>query len=285
MLDWKRAASSLVSTVLRPDALLGAGSEAPSFDLLSSQGGRVRSEELKGRNYVLIFYPGDDTPGCTLQLQAFTRLKDRFAEHDCDIFGVNAADVGSHQRFVTKCALGVPLLVDEGRRLAVAFRTAREGVPRTFRAVFVVDKKGIVRTAMKDFPDPEAILRLVERSEETGYKGTGRKGRQLVPDISTVAIERMRTDDPSTVVVDLRDPPDWVAGHVPGAINIPIEHLIQRMAELPAKDTPVVLVCDQGLRAPGAGRMLSDSGWRKLFTLTDGMGAWKGTVERGAGPT
>ncbi len=281
MFDWKRAASSVLSTVLRPGALLGAGSEAPSFDLATSDGGRIRSADLKGRNYVLIFYPGDDTPGCTVQLQAFSKLKPRFAEHDCDVFGVNPADLASHRRFVEKCSLGVPLLIDEGRTLAVAFRTAQEHVPRVFRAVFVVDKKGIVRTAMKDFPDPEAVLRLVERSEETGYKGTGRKGRQLVPDISTIAVERMRTDDPKTAVIDLREPSDWEEKRIPGALNIPIDTLITRMAELPDKDTPVVLVCDQGLRAPSAGRILKDSGWRKLFTLTDGMGAWKGATERG----
>lgn len=279
MFDLKRAASSAISAVLRPPSLLGAGAEAPAFDLSCSDGRRIRSEELKGKNYVLVFYPGDNTPGCTLQLQAFSRLLPRFQALGAEVFGVNGADVESHRNFVQCCSLSVPLLVDEGRSLAVAYRTAQPKIPRTFRAVFVVDGKGIVRSAMKDYPDPEAVLRVVERNMETGYKGTGRKGRQAVPDISTYAIEKVRADDPTTVVIDLRHPSDWANGHVAGARNIPIDDLVPRLAELPSKDTPIVLVCDQGLRAPSAARILKDSGWRKLFTLTDGMEAWKGGLE------
>lgn len=282
MFDWKRTISGAASALLRPPSLLGAGAVAPEFDLPSSDGTRVRSQDLAGRNYVLIFYPGDNTPGCTLQLQAFTRLLPQFQAHNALVYGVNGADLASHRKFTESCALGVPLLVDEGRTLAVAYRTAQPKIPRTFRAVFVVDGKGIVRSAMKDYPDPEAVLRVVERNLETGYKGTGRKGRQAVPDISTYAIEKLRADNPRTLIVDLRHPADWAHGHVSGAKSIPIDELIPRMAELPDKDTPIVLVCDQGLKAPGAARILKDSGWRKLFTLTDGMEAWKGTLEPAA---
>ncbi len=268
--------------VLRPAALLGAGSEAPDFDLATHDGARVSSDALKGEsNYVLIFYPGDDTPGCTRQLQEFSALKDRFAECDAQVFGVNAADGESHRKFAEKCSLSTPLLIDEGRGLAEAYQTARAGVPVTFRAVFVVDKKGIVRAAMKDFPDPEAILRVVQRREETGFKGTGRKGRQLAPEVSHYGVSKLRENNPDTAVLDIRDPVDWNAGHIPGAINIPIDWLIQRMDELPDKSTPIIIVCDQGLRSSGAARMLSDNGWRKLYVIIDGMLKFKGPWEKG----
>lgn len=268
--------------VLRPAALLGAGSEAPEFDLETHDGQRVRSEDLKGTsNYVLVFYPGDDTPGCTRQLQEFSALKERFAEVDAVVYGVNPAGRDSHTKFVSKCSLSTPLLVDSDRSLAEAYQTARPGIPRVFRAVFVVDKKGIVRAAMKDFPDPEAILRVVQRREETGFKGTGRKGRQLAPEISHYGVSKIQENDPNTVILDIRDPVDWNAGHIPGAINIPIDWLIQRMDELPGKSTPIIIVCDQGLRSSGAARMLSDNGWRKLYVITDGMLKFKGPWEKG----
>ena len=268
------------SAVLRPPALLGAGSQAPAFDLEASDGDRVRSADLAGdKHYVLIFYPGDNTPGCTLQLKQFSDLAPRFAEQNCLVFGVNPADAGSHQGFCDAQGYQIPLLVDADRALAIGYQTARPGVPVTFRAVFFVDKKGIVRLAMKDYPDPEAVLRMVERNNETGYKGTGRKGRRIVPEVSGYGLGKLQENDPSTTVLDIRDPSDWRAGHVPGAVNIPIDELIQRLDDVPSRDTPVVIACDQGLRANGAARILKDSGWRKLYTLIDGMEAYKGQLE------
>jgi thioredoxin-dependent peroxiredoxin len=268
------------SAVLRPPALLGAGSEAPSFELGASDGSQVRSDDLKGdKHYVLVFYPGDNTPGCTLQLKQFSDLAEKFAAQDCLVFGVNAADQASHQGFCDAQGYQIPLLVDSDRSVAEAFQTARPGVPVTFRAVFFVDKKGIVRLAMKDYPDPEAVLRMVERNNETGYKGTGRKGRRIVPEVSGYGLSKLQENDTSTTVLDIRDPADWAAGHVPGSVNIPIDQLIARMDEVPSRDTPVVIACDQGLRANGAARILKDSGWRKLYTLIDGMESYKGQLE------
>lgn len=267
-------------TALRPATLLGAGSVAPEFDLEAQDHSRVRSADLLGeKHYVLIFYPGDETPGCTLQLKQFSDLADRFAEQDCLVFGVNGADADSHHRFCAKQDYKIKLLVDEGRTVATAFQTARPGVPVTFRSVFFVDKKGVVRLAMKDYPDPEAVLRMVERNNETGYKGTGRKGRRLVPEVSGYGLRKLEENDPKTRVLDIRHHSDWLAGHVPGAINIPIDELIRRMDDVPDRDTPLVIACDQGLKANAAARILKDSGWRKLYTLIDGMENYKGQIE------
>ena len=77
----RRTLFGLANDVLRPDSLLGAGSEAPDFDLEAHDGSRVRSVDLRaeGKHLVLIFYPGDDTPGCTLQLKAFSDRAEDFA--------------------------------------------------------------------------------------------------------------------------------------------------------------------------------------------------------------
>jgi len=280
----RRKLFSTASTVLRPAALLGAGSEAPPLDLLDHLGNRVSSAALAGeKHYLLIFYPGDSTPGCTKQLHDFELLRERLEEQDCLVFGVNGAGAASHRSFAEEQCYSFPLLVDEGRALAVGYNTARLGVPRTFRSVFLIDKGGIVRLAMKDYPEPSAVLRTVERSNETGYRGTGRKGRRLVPEVSGYGIRKLIENDGKTLVLDIRDVADWELGHIPGAINVPIDWLIQRMDELPSRDTPLVIACDQGLRAPSASRILKDSGWRKLYTLIDGMEAYKGELERAEG--
>jgi peroxiredoxin Q/BCP len=272
----------LASDALRPDTLLGAGSVAPEFDLATHDGARVRSADLAGeKHYVLIFYPGDDTPGCTRQLHDFDKLRGDFEAEDCLIFGVNPADQGSHKKFVEGQCYSLTLLVDKDRELAVAYNTSRPAVPAVFRSVFFIDKKGILRLAMKDAPEPKAVLTMVKRTNETGSRGTGRKGRRLAPLVSGYGLSKLQENDPKTIVLDIRDPADWVFGHIRGAINIPINVLVGRMSELPGHQTPIVVACDQGLRAPGAAKLLHDAGYRKLFALQDGMEAYKGELEAG----
>ena len=282
LLQLRKKVFGAAAAVLRPDSLLGAGADAPEFDLATHDGRRVRSEELKGqRGYVLIFYPGDETPGCTLQLKAFTDLLPQFEALGVDVFGVNAADAASHGRFVGACSLGVTLLVDEGRKLAEAYRTARPGIPVTFRAVFFVDPGGIVRIAMKDAPDPGSVLTAAQRSMETGFKGTGRKGMRTAPRISAYGMRKIQENDERAVILDIRVRADWAEGHIGGAINIPYDEIDGRLGELPGKDVPIVIADDQGLRASGIAQFLSDAGWRKLFALNDGMEAYKGPLEPG----
>jgi peroxiredoxin Q/BCP len=276
----RRKVFGMASAVLRPDSLLGAGSEAPSWELSTHEGTLVRSDQLKGsRGYVLIFYPGDDTPGCTKQLRDFSLLLGDFDAVGYDVYGVNPADAGSHSAFAAKCDLSVPLLVDKERRVAEAFHTARPGVPVTFRSVFLVDKKGIVRNAMKDMPEPKALLASAQRSGETGFKGSGRKGRRLAPRTSAYGMRKLQENDPRTTILDIRDAVDWSHGHIAGAINIPYQEIGDRLDELPGKDVPIVIADDQGLRASGIAHLLDAAGWRKLFALNDGMEAYKGPRE------
>jgi peroxiredoxin Q/BCP len=93
------------------------GARLPDFDLETTGGGRVTNADLEGRRTLLYFYPKDDTPGCTLEGQEFTRLKDAFAEAGVDVFGVSPDTARSHERFIDKCSLGIPLISDPARLL------------------------------------------------------------------------------------------------------------------------------------------------------------------------
>lgn len=93
------------------------GARLPDFDLETSDGGQVSSQDLQGRRTVLYFYPKDDTPGCTIEGQEFTRLNSAFAEAGVTVYGISPDTAKQHQRFISKCGLGIPLISDPQRRL------------------------------------------------------------------------------------------------------------------------------------------------------------------------
>jgi peroxiredoxin len=92
--------------------LLSVGDKAPAFSLRDQDGNPVTLEDFKTRkNVVLVFYPGDNTPGCTKQLCAIRDRFELFADNDTVVFGINPQDPASHKKFIIKRSLPFPLLV------------------------------------------------------------------------------------------------------------------------------------------------------------------------------
>jgi phage shock protein E len=88
-------------------------------------------------------------------------------------------------------------------------------------------------------------------------------------------LERTAKKDNSIVVVDVRSPEEFAQGHVPGALNIPVDQLTNRIGELmTAKDKEVVLYCRSGRRAGQAAETLKANGFEKLLHLEGDMQKW-----------
>jgi rhodanese-related sulfurtransferase len=65
------------------------------------------------------------------------------------------------------------------------------------------------------------------------------------------------------LVIDVRSPGEFAEGHIPGALNIPLEDLRKKVAELKIpKDTPIITVCDHGGRSSRAVLELQKLGYR-----------------------
>lgn len=125
---------------------VGPGDPAPDFELSGTGGRRYSLGEFRGRPVVLVFYPGDDTPVCTKQLNSYNDDLGRFDELDAQVLGLSAQDVESHERFAAKHGFEFPLLADPDKAVASAYGTLGPiGFPR--RSVFIVDRDGIVRYA------------------------------------------------------------------------------------------------------------------------------------------
>lgn len=125
---------------------IGIGDKAPDFTLPGTGGRKYSLSDYAGRSVVLVFYPGDDTPVCTKQLNSYNDGLERFNELDAQVLGISAQDVASHDQFAAKHGFDFPLLADTDKTVAAAYGTLGPiGFPR--RSVFIVDREGFVRYA------------------------------------------------------------------------------------------------------------------------------------------
>ena len=97
----------------------GPGDKAPAFAL--PRGGKVSLKDFKGRNLVLYFYPKADTPGCTREAVAFSKLKAAFARAGTDVLGVSADPVTAQDKFKAKHKLSIALGSDETKGMLEAY--------------------------------------------------------------------------------------------------------------------------------------------------------------------
>jgi rhodanese-related sulfurtransferase len=77
-------------------------------------------------------------------------------------------------------------------------------------------------------------------------------------------------------VLDVREPGEFSAGHIGGARNIPLGTLKSRLGEIDKwKEQPVLLHCATGNRSQGAAATLKAAGFKDVFNLRGGLGAWQ----------
>jgi len=125
---------------------IGVGDQAPDFSLPSTGGTDVSLHDFHGRPVVLVFYPGDDTPVCTKQLNSYNDELAQFEALDAQVLGISAQGLESHEKFSGKHGFKFPLLADTDKKVAGLYGTLGPiGFPR--RSVFIIDGAGTVRYA------------------------------------------------------------------------------------------------------------------------------------------
>ena len=138
-------------------AMLAVGTTAPGFDTTDEKGNSVRLADFKGKkNVVLVFYPGDDTPGCTSQLCAIRDDWKDFEDAGVAVFGINPAKAESKQKFSGKYGFPFPLLPDTEKKLVKSYGC--EGLLFTKRTVYGIDKEGTIVFAERGMPKNADIL-------------------------------------------------------------------------------------------------------------------------------
>ena len=125
---------------------VGVGDTAPDFTLLGTGGVKHSLSDYRGKPVVLAFYPGDNTPVCTKQLDSYQGDLAGFEAVGAQMIGISPQSVESHDEFACKRGYGFPLLADTEKTVAAAYGVLG---PLGFyrRSVFVVDAEGVIRYA------------------------------------------------------------------------------------------------------------------------------------------
>jgi peroxiredoxin Q/BCP len=129
---------------------IAIGDSLPSLDVQTDLG-VISLDHYKGHQLLVYFYPKDDTPGCTIESQDFSRLHEEFLLADTQLLGVSRDSLSSHQRFIDKYDLSVTLVADTQSALCNRFGVIKEKnmygktVQGIERSSFLFDRSGILR--------------------------------------------------------------------------------------------------------------------------------------------
>jgi peroxiredoxin Q/BCP len=167
---------------------LKVGDPAPVVDLKDSAGQGWKSTDHYGKNWVVIyFYPGDFTPGCTAQANAFRDAMNKLTDQGVEVVGISGDSVSTHEMFKKAQNLNFTLLSDEEGAIARKFGVPvgkgatvkakdADGKPIEFkRAVttnrwtFVVGRDGMIaykNTNVAPAQDAKAISEFIAKAKK-----------------------------------------------------------------------------------------------------------------------
>jgi rhodanese-related sulfurtransferase/glyoxylase-like metal-dependent hydrolase (beta-lactamase superfamily II) len=129
----------------------------------------------------------------------------------------------------------------------------------------------------------EAATRLgrIGFDNVAGYLSGGLGSLDARPDLTrttqrlnaTLAAERLASSEPP-VVIDVRATLERASRHIPGSLHVPLNHLVDRLDELP-RDRPLLVHCAGGYRSSIAASLLQQHGWTDVSEIAGGIGAWE----------
>lgn len=151
---------------------LKAGDKAPLFALPDADMENVDLGLMAGQAMlVLMFYPRDGTPGCTVQLTDFSDHEEDFRRQGCRLFGISRDDCLRHADFRDREGIGIELLSDAEGNICQQYGVWQDREvdgqrkPGIVRSTFIIDRAGVIRHALYNIHykgHAREVLRLVK---------------------------------------------------------------------------------------------------------------------------
>jgi peroxiredoxin len=142
---------------------------APEFQLNATPDQKVKLSDFRGSPVILAFYPADWSPVCGDQMSLYNEILEEFRRHGAQLLGISVDGVWCHRAFADARKLHFPLLADFEPKgdVARAFGVYRAGEGTCERALFVLDRGGVVRWSYVSpigvNPGADGILEALEK--------------------------------------------------------------------------------------------------------------------------
>ena len=151
--------------------------KAPEFNAQNQNEELVELSAFKNKkNVILYFYPKDDTPGCTIEANDFTRLASELSQLDTVVIGVSKDSCASHTDFIGKFGLKLDLLADTEGELCESYGVWQEkeknGVKKMaiLRSTFLINKQGDLVEAQYGVAHEGHAQAMLDRVKQLHYR-------------------------------------------------------------------------------------------------------------------
>ncbi|HYF07369.1 MAG TPA: thioredoxin-dependent thiol peroxidase [Acetobacteraceae bacterium] len=147
------------------------GAKAPAFRLKASGGREVSLAAMKGRPFILYFYPKADTPGCTKQACGFQEALPALSRLGLDVVGVSPDKLPPIEKFAAKYGLSFPLASDEDHTVAEAYGVwvEKSMYGRKYmgieRSTFLIGADGTIARAWRGVKVPGHVTEVAEAAK------------------------------------------------------------------------------------------------------------------------
>ncbi len=147
---------------------LKTGSTAPEFRLKSTGAKTIDSStDLKGKAFILYFYPKDFTKGCTAEACEFRDQFEAFRDLDIPVLGISKDDIETHERFKKEHKLPFDLLSDPSGEVCKSYDALIPLIKMPKRITYLIDKEHKVAAVFSDMFESkghiEAMLKKLQK--------------------------------------------------------------------------------------------------------------------------
>ena len=154
------------------DVLLPPLTPAPDLTLAAMPGQSLTLSGLAGQPVILAFYPADWSPVCGDQMALYNEVLPAFRDYGAELIGLSVDSAWCHAAFAQSRNLEFPLLADFEPKGAVAkaYRAYREADGFAQRALYVIDKNGVIfwnfLSPVEVNPGADGILAALDRLQK-----------------------------------------------------------------------------------------------------------------------
>jgi len=141
---------------------LARGDTAPPFSTQASDGSELSiPADLADDRLLLFFYPADNTPNTTRDLQTLGKFQPQLAEANIQVYAISGGSMSSHEKYAERYGLTIPLLLDADLSIARHYGCAPEDAEFVQRTLVGIDTDGKIAFFERGFPlfgKPDQIL-------------------------------------------------------------------------------------------------------------------------------